>query len=236
MALPIDSTALAQFDVADALGQQAQQALDAARRHTIADADGYSAAAQIASQVKGVESTLEKLIKPIVDDAFAVHKSLVAKRDLILNPLKAARDDLNRRALSWRQEETRREQAAQAERERIAREAADAERRRLEAERLEQAIAAEKAGDAELAEELVAAPVYVPDPPVIATRSTIPQVKGASVSTVVSFEIVDAALLPREFCAPCETVIRAHVKAHGMGTKIPGVRVYEEQRMSNRGS
>lgn len=44
---------------------------------------------------------------------------------------------------------------------------------------------------------------------------------------MIDFEVVDPMMVPREWCDPNETRIRAQVKATGLRTEIPGVRVFE---------
>ncbi len=53
------------------------------------------------------------------------------------------------------------------------------------------------------------------------------KVEGVSTRPVWKFEVTDAALVPREFCSPDVTKLRAAV---GDGAReIPGVRIFEEQ-------
>lgn len=55
-----------------------------------------------------------------------------------------------------------------------------------------------------------------------------PKVQGVSTRRQVSFQILNPNLVPREYCSVDESKIRAVVKLGGAGTRIPGVRVYEE--------
>lgn len=61
-----------------------------------------------------------------------------------------------------------------------------------------------------------------------------PVAKAAGVSTVkrITFRYTDEKLVPREYCAPVDALIRAQVKLSGLQTKIPGVEVYEELGVS----
>jgi hypothetical protein len=52
--------------------------------------------------------------------------------------------------------------------------------------------------------------------------------QGVSSRTVIKFRILNAALVPREYCEPVEALIRATVGVTGLATKIPGVEVYED--------
>jgi hypothetical protein len=54
---------------------------------------------------------------------------------------------------------------------------------------------------------------------------------GVSSRTVVKFRIVNHALVPREYCAPVEALIRARVAVDKLGAAIPGVEVYEESEV-----
>lgn len=57
---------------------------------------------------------------------------------------------------------------------------------------------------------------------------------GVSTRTVVKFRYTNPTLVPREFCAPVDALIRAQVGAFGMNTKIPGVEVYEDIQVAGR--
>lgn len=59
-------------------------------------------------------------------------------------------------------------------------------------------------------------------------------VPGVSYSTVWKFEVTDPAAVPREFCSPDERLIRAVVRQRKGETAIPGVKVWEDTRVSGR--
>lgn len=63
-----------------------------------------------------------------------------------------------------------------------------------------------------------------------------PVVKAAGVSTTkrIQFRYTDPKLVPREYCAPVDALIRAQLKITGLQTKIPGIEVYEELGVSVR--
>jgi hypothetical protein len=50
----------------------------------------------------------------------------------------------------------------------------------------------------------------------------------ATIKTTWEFEIENAALVPREYCAPSETLIRAAIRAGGVRA-IPGIRIYQRE-------
>lgn len=88
----------------------------------------------------------------------------------------------------------------------------------------------------------LAAEVRITEPPpqhhaavqaalVAAHQAAPPAVKGVSTSRVTKFEVVDAALVPREYLVVDERLVREAVKA---GKNVPGVRVWEEDVMTVR--
>lgn len=58
--------------------------------------------------------------------------------------------------------------------------------------------------------------------------------QGVSTRTVVKFRILNPELVPREYCAPVEALIRARVGVSGLQTSIPGVEVYEDVMVVGR--
>ena len=64
--------------------------------------------------------------------------------------------------------------------------------------------------------------------------ATAPKVKGISTRKKWSFEIVDAAKIPREYLVPNEVAIGGVVRALKGATNIPGIRVVSTDIMSAR--
>jgi hypothetical protein len=58
-----------------------------------------------------------------------------------------------------------------------------------------------------------------------------PEIAGVSYATVIDFEVVDKKAVPDEYKIVDEKAIRAMVRARGMDTEIPGVRVFEKKQM-----
>lgn len=108
------------------------------------------------------------------------------------------------------------EEAAQKERERLAKLA----EKQIEQNRIE---AAEKTMDKIEAVQVAPVPVIMP---------SLPKVSGEKPRTVKKFEIVNKTLVPEEYKVVDETKVRKVVNALGMETRIPGVRVWEEDDLS----
>jgi len=58
-----------------------------------------------------------------------------------------------------------------------------------------------------------------------------PEISGVRYATVIDFEVVDKKAIPDEYKIVDEKAIRAMVRARGMDTEIPGVRVFEKKQM-----
>lgn len=58
-----------------------------------------------------------------------------------------------------------------------------------------------------------------------------PEIAGVSYATIIDFEITDPVAIPEQYKIIDEKAIRAAVRASGLATKIPGVRVYEKKQM-----
>lgn len=67
-----------------------------------------------------------------------------------------------------------------------------------------------------------------------ADAATVQKQAGVSVRRVVKFRYTDTTLVPREYCAPVDALVRARVAVDGMNTRIEGVEVYEEAVVSGR--
>lgn len=64
--------------------------------------------------------------------------------------------------------------------------------------------------------------------------SAVTKVEGISRRKVWRFEITDASVLPREYLMPDEQKIGGVVRAMKNQTRIPGVRVWEDEQISAR--
>lgn len=226
------SVAIAAPSSAD-LQRGAASALDLVQSFDVVDAATYAIAADELKAIKTkIDALNEKrmgITKPL-DAAKAAVMSLFKPPIALLEQAEAL---LKQKMLAWKQEEDRKAREAQLAAER----AAEAERKRLADEAA--ALAAQgRTGEAAVKEQVaamvVAPPAAVPAPPAV---------KGISTSTTVDFEVVDLLALVKHVAERPEllalltvdsTKLRAQVRATGMATNLPGVRVFNKQTLAAR--
>lgn len=197
---------------------QAAQQLLAAAHQPIVDAEGYVVASDMLKAVKVKTRELDDREKAITKP---INDSLKAIRDLFRAPkalLEQAETAFKQSMLSYQRAEEAKRQAAQRAAEELA---------RKECERLAALAAkAEKRGDVEKAQQFSDRAAVIVAPVV---EVSAPKVTGVATRKDYTFEIVDAALLPREYLVADEVKIRKVVRALGVNTNIPGVRVIERE-------
>jgi hypothetical protein len=179
----------------------------------------YAAAGEFLKGVKRYAAAVEEAFGPVVKSAHTAWKSAVAQRDKFLEPAADAERTVKGRMSTWFQEQERIRRAEEA---RLQAEA----QRAAEEDRLAQAVAAEEAGEQEVADALADAPVVAP--PVVVPRSA-PDVKGVSVRSVWRWRVADERLVPREYLTIDEQKIGGVVRALKGQARIPGVEVFEEK-------
>lgn len=199
----------------------------------------------VAAQRKEVAATFN----PIIERAHAAHKEALAQKAKFDGPLEQAQRRLAGCIGSYQAEQERIRREAQAEAERLQREAEAKERARLKAEEEDRILAAaaqaEDAGDAELAEAIVSAPVVVelpPPAPVIVPRS-VPAVQGIVSRETWKAECVDLMALVKAVAAgtvPLRAIMANDVflgqQARSLKElcRYPGVRVWSESSVAVR--
>lgn len=226
------SVAIAAPSSAD-LQRGAASALDLVQSFEVVDAATFEIAADELKAIKRKIDALNEKRLGITKPLDAAKAAVMALFKPPIALLKQAEGILKQKMLGWQREEQRK-----AEEDRLARErAAQAERERLEAEA--KALAAEgRTGEAavkdQVAQMVVAPPAAEPAPPAV---------KGISTSTTVDFEVVDLLALVQHVAQRPELLallavdsvrLRAQVRATGMATNLPGVRVFEKQTLAAR--
>jgi len=218
----------------------------------IASAETYAEAATwLRDVIVPLKRRITETFRPRIQQAHQLHKGLCDDERRFLAPVEGAERVLKGKLTTWDEAQAHQrreaEAAAQRERERLeqaARRQAEAEQRRLQAEaetrRLEEASALEARGDGAAAVRLleapipvplvVAAPVFMPAP----APAPAPKVEGISFREDYDFEILDAAVIPREYLMPDEKKIRGVVRAMRASTNIPGVRAFSRRVASVR--
>lgn len=191
--------------------------------------ESHAAALEGYKYIKQAIKRIRELFEPSRKAANEAKNEILRARDGMLAPFETAKGIVDGKIDVYEKEERRKaEEKAALE--------AEAERVRQEEERIAEAEAAEKAGDDELAEEIIERPIEVaPSAPV--TTDTVATVKGVSSSKKYHAEVVDfGALIKYAASAPCNyslvepstTALNAMARQYKDELRIPGVRVVTE--------
>jgi hypothetical protein len=233
--------------------REGQGIVVAANEIQISDGDTFTkAAAWLRDVVVPMKKRISDTFRPRINQAFELHKGLLADEKRFLSPVEGAERVVRGKLAAYEaeQDRLRREAAAAARREQerleaLERQRVETERQRLakeaEDKRLTEAVQAEQRGDVETAERLISAPIETPvvaPRPVFAPPPTVqapPKVEGLSFREEWDFEIENVDQLPRDYLKPDEVKIRSVVKAMKGQTKISGVRVFSKRVPSVRG-
>ena len=180
--------------------------------------------------VKSMSSEITTFFSPLKKKANEAHKALTAAEQEKLAPLAEAEAHLKRGMAVYKEEEERKRRE---EEKRLQEEA----NRKAEEERLDLAIEAEKAGDKESAEELLAAPV---EAPIVVVKSET-KVAGVSFRDNWKSRVVDIKALargvvdgtvPTMAILPNQAFLDNQAKASKGEIKYPGVQTYSEKVVS----
>lgn len=235
-----------------ALTQEATDLTTTANALVITDASSFERAAEALKTIKVYLKRVGEVFDPIVDSAHRAHKTAVEQRAKFRDHALKAEASIKLRMSEWEREQDRlrreAEEVQRRERERLEAEAAakqQAELQRLQKDeedrRLEAAAAAEARGDTEAAAKIIEEPVLVAAPPPVAVFvppvavQRAPTVAGVSFRDEWDFEIVNEALIPREYLMVDEVKLRRVVKALRGATRIPGVKAISKRVVSARG-
>ena len=178
----------------------------------------YASAGSLHNDLMVLEKDIHERTDEPVALAHKTHKAIKALQNDLLGPVTTARKKVKQLMAGYdaEQERLRREEEARLQKE------AD---KQAEEAALRAAEAAEAAGDSEVAEAILEAPVAAP--PVILPSST-PKT-GVSFREVWKFRVTDEKLIPRQYMMPDEKKIGGVVRAMKDGTQIPGIEVYSER-------
>lgn len=226
------SVAIAAPSSAD-LQRGAASALDLVQSFEVVDAATFEIAADELKAIKGKIDALNEKRLGITKPLDAAKAAVMALFKPPIEVLQQAESIIKSKMLAWQQDEQRKAREAQLAAER----AAEAERKRLadEASALADLGRTGEAAVKEQVAQMVVAPhAAVPAPPAV---------KGISTSTTVEFEVVDLLALVQHVAQRPELLallavdsvkLRAQVRATGMATNLPGVRVFEKQTLAAR--
>ena len=230
--------------------------VDEAQAVKIVDPKSYMAAGELWKAIREMRKQVNESYDPIISDAHRLHKTAIDRKKAVDSPLESAERYVKGQMSAYDAEQERLRRIEQARLAEIARKEEEARRKaeleRLEAERkaeeeriLAEAIAAEESGDSTTAEALTnqaemvsesiqqekaaiaSEPVYVP--PIVLQKAT-PKMQGGPVyRTVWKFEVINAALIPREYLTPDMIKIGGVGRTLKTAARIPGIRFYEER-------
>ena len=155
-------------------------------------------------QIKGVLARIDALFEDSIRTAHAAHKALLALKDKVSSPLRAAETVLKNKMATFATEERRRKEEE-------ARRAAEEARQKEEERAFNEAVAADAAGHTDAALEILDKPVLAPVIPI----AEAPKAKGIAARKTFRFEIVDASRLRPEFLIPDERKIADLVRKMG---------------------
>jgi hypothetical protein len=190
---------------------------------------------------RAIEDIRVRRVKPLQDEVKAVNDLLGTSSrpgGFVFGKLLARMGkggDADRRQKVWRA----------AERQRIDRERAEAERARIDAalkEEQERQRAAAAVQPALKAQHEAAAEQAAVKQQQAELAVPMPQVKGVRTEDgkktyheVWTFEVINPADVPREYCVPSQSLLAAAVKAGKRSKDLPGVNVFQDER-SRRGA
>ena len=233
------------------LSRDGEAMIQAARNLVVRDDASYTEAGERRRLVKAYLQRVADLFDPIDRAQIEARRVTISQRKWVEQYALEADEIYKRGRLGYEDAlhlaRLEAEQLAAIERERVeaeARAVAEVETERLrtaeEDRRLAAATAAEARGDHESAERIIAAPIVVPTvaPAIAFTPPTAsnapPRVEGIASRMDWDYEVVDAALLPREYLVVNDKAIRGVVRALKDKTSIPGVRVFPRRNEAVR--
>lgn len=215
------------------LKQESNNAVSQAKILVITDNRTNESATIFLKNVKALQLEIKKELRPAIEQAHELHRTLVAQEKKFLEPLQEAETLVKRKMgdFLFEQEKIR------IEEQRKAQQAAEAAERKRRAELEEQAKRHEAAGRMDKAEErrAMAEEVFV-QAPIVESKVE----KQAGVATVQNwkFEVIDEMKIPREYLVVDESAIGKIVRAFKNKEKtektIPGIRVWAETNVAVR--
>jgi len=218
----------------DEVKAQALSLVEEAKCFLVRNDDEYrQAGAMLRDKIKPLLAEADRVFDPVISAAHAAHKSALAAKKEVTDPINQA-DTIVRRAMSsYSSEQLRRQREEQ---ERLRREELakrEAAMRAEEERRLSLAMAAEQAGNKELAEEIVSQPAPVIEAPaatMVSAPIAAPKVDGVSTREVWRWEVVSKDSIRKEFLIPNESAIGALVRSQksAAAAMVGGIRVWCE--------
>jgi len=180
----------------------------------VVDQASYEQASEIVKSIKAVQKAVKEVFDPIVSKAHEAHHEATSQRNKLLDPLEAAEKEIKNSMAKWFQIETaRRQEEERKERQRIADEFSAAKKKQEE-----EAAALADLGQPEEAAAVADAPMVAPT----VTRYEAPKASGVSMRDNWTFQVTNAAELPREYMMPDMDKLNGMAKTMKSSLIIPG--------------
>jgi len=164
---------------------EASPFVDRAKAIVVTNTEEHSAALESIKALRGFEKKITEHFEPARKAFDTAKKELLLARDRLIAPIYNARVVIDKTCLGY---ETEQRRIADAETERLQAEA----RKQEEERRLNEAVEAENAGDAELADQLLDEPAPTP---VVYVAPALAKVEGMSTQVRWGHEVVEFAAL-----------------------------------------
>jgi hypothetical protein len=206
------------MDIQDT-NSQALATVDRLNAVAITTTEQYADAGELWKVGREMMDQISEAYDSIISAAHRAHKEAVAKKKSFYDPVESATKRVKALMIAFDAEQ---ERQRQAEARRLEAEA----RRQEEEHKLAEALAAEAAGDAAGADEILNEPIAVA--PVFVEPAT-PKIAGIVFQTRWNIKVTDPDLVPREFMVVDEKKLRQLAVALKGQFNVPGVMAYSEK-------
>lgn len=211
--------------------KEVNDALSIAKRIVINNNDEETFAIEFCKIIKKAQKQVGEEFDENVDDAYAIHKKLVAHRAKYLDPLKKAEEKVKSLIKFYRLELERKRQEEESRRQAILDAHVKSEQERL----MKAAEEAKSAGNDDQADKLAVQSVMIESGGVHVESKSIKQ-DGMSSSIVWKGRVVDLTQVPHEFLiiTPNQRAIDLYIKLNGKNNQIKGVEYYQDVNLTVR--
>lgn len=227
-------TDLEKIDAPPELRQTVAACVKWSQENIIADNGGYQATADHLQEIKAQLKAADAFFDGPIKTAHELHKTLVARKKFVTDPLKESEATDKRKMLGFTAEQQRK-----AEEERRKLQAAADESARREREALEKRAAAAKRPETQ---ERLREEAALVEAPVIAVAAPVPKVAGITTRRTWKAEVVDISAFCNavieyrraDLILPNMDVLTALAKGLGERAEFPGVKFFQAETMGSR--
>lgn len=191
------------------------------KKFMVRDEKDLAIASEIRFEGKRRIKVIEEKLEAPKKKSRAAWQAIVDLEKELLDPFKKMIEFVDEGTKAYLAEEERKRQEA-AEKAATADEAA-----RLAAEKAEETGDVKDIRKAERLEEKA-------DQAAVAVSTSAPKAAGLGARKIYKVEILNADLVPREYCIPDEAKIRKLAAIQGLSLKIPGVKIIEDFSLTSR--